>query len=1297
MMPLTDSTEEYGLKSYEWLLTYKTSSTIIDGRPLDILQDFYLPALNRASHYDRVAGYFRSSSLAAASQGFSSFIGRQGKMRLIVGADLAPADVLAILDGNQQKLAAKLNAELENSETWPRAVKDGVTLLAWLVAHRHLEVKVAFRLHLETGQPLPLDAVDDGYVHEKWFIMRDDAGNRLYGSGTLNESKTALVLNAENIDVHCDWWGKTDRQRVDEAEAAFQNLWEGNVAHMPVMSIPEAVRRKLIKFAAGVEQPQEIDGTAARLREKPNALELLRFALLRDAPKMPGGKYVGLETAPVEPWPHQAVVARTLVENWPYSYLLCDEVGLGKTIEAGLAFRSLYLSGVVKRILIAAPASLIHQWHRQMASKMLLPFGLLSTGPAVSHKYLLPQPSNVVSAGLYAPDLVIMSTGLLARQERAQGLGGVADFDIALVDEAHYARRANPTKGFAAPPEFGQLYNSIKDYLRPNARSLWLATATPMQLHPVEVYDLLALSNRVGSFQFDPTLSQQYYEILGQLVREQNAGQEEWDFLRRVINAIRMQDPLLWQRLDDYYTDRRIRVRLQQWLENGRIPKGRDVTLMLRFIFGASPLSRVMMRHNRRLLEIYQEAGKLQQNLAKRNIYPLQAITFNDKEKQIYNRLEEYCVGLAEQIRKHGDQQSKQMVSFLLSFLRLRFASSFFAFRETLKRRLQKVEATLQYQDQGAVQQDYSLSDWQETVYSGEDEGDSIAPESLLKNRSSADLKWEKRRLLAMLADMSDLSGLSSKMKFLFTVLDGRKIAASGRIKQTVIFTRFYDTLVDLLKEMRRANPQIRIGTYSGQGAQYYDADLGEMVDVNREEVKEIFLRGEIDVLVCTDAAAEGLNLQTADLLVNYDLGWNPMKIEQRIGRIDRIGQRHNQIYVLNLCYAGSAEQTVYGRLWERLLQANMIVGTQQISLLPVEPEHFQALAEGKMTPEELEKLAKERIAKQRSYSETMEIKPDDLYQIYKRMEQNRPPLPVNMASIWSALSKSEYLKEKGCKVSEENKTIELVGITGVPDGSLLTVSRQVYEEGIADSGRRIHFASYGDPCFDALMQHFNAFELPDCVRRIEVPVENMDGVQVVAYAAICREENGAYSTRLLKSWSDVEGLVLAGGQTIPAASITAIKEQLQYAARQEYQSHLVGKSVERTNYRAALAQEILNFLVIHNLIEFRAGKNENALFWATLGEVETLFSERPRISVVDLPADLLRQIKNDILFDFDLPHLGAKANISTPRILGQSAMNAAARLAARTKVRKSELKAKRILNLLQREIDDRRRQLKQV
>lgn len=98
----------------EWEVSYKTSDVTAEGVSVDILHHFYIPVLKRSVRYDRVAGYFRSSSLAAASQGFSAFTEKDGKMRLVVGCDLDPADVAVILQGGtdaEKKAAEALKSE----------------------------------------------------------------------------------------------------------------------------------------------------------------------------------------------------------------------------------------------------------------------------------------------------------------------------------------------------------------------------------------------------------------------------------------------------------------------------------------------------------------------------------------------------------------------------------------------------------------------------------------------------------------------------------------------------------------------------------------------------------------------------------------------------------------------------------------------------------------------------------------------------------------------------------------------------------------------------------------------------------------------------------------------------------------------------------------------------------------------------------------------------------------------------------------------------------------------------------
>ena len=1283
-----------GLRSHRWRYKYKTSTVSAGGRPVDILNDFYIPVLKRAHRYDRMAGYFRSTSLAVASQGFSALVGRNGHVRMIVGADLAPDDVRAILAGDSDRLTAQLNGQLADPQSWPESVTNGVELLAWMVTHGFLEVRVAFRVHGDLGEPLPYTSLDDGYVHEKWAVFADEQGQRMYVTGSLNESKTALTLNAENIDVHCDWWGEHDRQRVDDAEADFEVLWEDQHPHFRVLSLPEAVRMRLVQIGRQVDQPKEIDGSSAAPREvaPPSTRERLKFALIQDGPRLPNGRYVGIETAPVSPWPHQAVVAKRLVETWPFSYLLCDEVGLGKTIEGGLAIRALHLSGIVRRVLILAPRALTRQWQREMASKFLMSFGRAVTRFGIKHQYEFPYQEASPSHSLYSPDLAIVSTGLAARTERLADLEAAQEFDIVLLDEAHYARRKNPVRGARVNPQYGSLFQAVRDFLAKKTRCLWLATATPMQLDAVEVSDLLQLTDRVGQFQFDPTLMQQYYEILGKLVRNQTLKQTEWEFLRRAVGAVPKQDPLLWQFFQQAVIDGRIRVAVSQWLEHGRTPRGPDLKNMLRLIFAASPLSRTMLRHTRSLLNIYRERGQLGANLATRHILPVPRITFNHQESVAYQELEGYARELVKKIAECSDIENRNTVGFMLSFLRLRFASSLFAIRETLVRRCQRVEATLNHLmgEEAAVQPDF------EAWLAAEDDDDDEVVSTVLKNRAPEDLLWERERLLKMLGTLQDVSGPSSKMQVLFSALEKRRVAGTGRIKQTVVFTRFYDTLMDIVNRLRQVDANILLGTYSGQGGQYTDPQTKRLVGVERDEVKHRFLRGEIDVLVCTDAAAEGLNLQTADLLVNYDLPWNPMKVEQRIGRIDRIGQRHEAIFVLNLCYADSAEQIVYDRLLNRLVEAGSIVGTQQISMLPVTLDEFQELAEGKLSEGELEQRAKERIKRFRQRTASMEIPPGDLYEIYTRLTDpaSSAPLPVDLNGIWKTLSESRYLRDLGCLVDADRPLFTLMGVDAVVDKSILTVSRDCYETGVTGREGLLHFASYGDPCFDAVLDQVVSFELPSCIQRLTCSPKGVEA-ELVGYAVATFDTEGVRQVQLITSLAQAADLDIDEAAELTEEEVKPLAAQLCDLARKEFDPVVAVPRLARANRAAGHAQVALNYLLIAARLRSRAQFSDvGDQFWPLMKELEDLMEHREKIIVADIPAEPMRQIARYLLVDATIPQLGTEARLEVPGPLLHSSFDAGHRIADAMKVKKSELGTAAVLARLEREVE---RELKAI
>ncbi len=1273
--------QEGGLRSHDWLLSYRTSSTIIDGRPVDMLHDFYIPALRLSVGYDRVAGYFRSSSLAAASLGFSAFVGKKGLMRLVVGADLEVEDVRAILHGDSERLERQLSHELEGAESWPESVRDGVTLLGWMVANGYLEVRVAFRVHGDTGEPISYESVEDGYVHEKWFVLKDEYGNRLYGSGTLNESKTAFMLNAENVDIHCDWHGQRDRRRVDDAAFAFEDLWEGRVPHVPVLTLPDAVKKRLIVLTEGVSRPTEVDGTseAKPIAEPPSAMERLRCAVIRDAPRMPGGRFVGLYTAPVEPWPHQEVVVRRLVQTWPYSYLLCDEVGLGKTIEAGLAFRCLNLSGMAKRILVAPPAGLAKQWHREMQSKVLMRFGRVLTGATTRHEYLAPVHEECPASSPFDPDLVIVSTGVMVRADRQKALRSARPYDLALVDEAHALRRRNPVASTVAHPDYGVLYTVVRDLLKRKSKSLWLATATPMQIDPIEVCDLLALTGRIGAFQHDPGLTLGYYRVLQRLVQGGQPLADEWAFVRESVGSIRKQDPLYWNLLEEYLIDGRIRHSTHQWIVHGQTPIRSDRRDMLRLIFAAAPLSRTMMRHTRALLEIYHEKGQLGGNLARRTVLGLPEIRFSDLENEVYRGLEEYCKGLGEQISQAStDIQTRHALGFFKSFLRLRFASSFYALHQTLIRRLKKIQATIDFgvlQDQDTEDEPaaYFLTDM---VVGQEDEDDERETSALLKGRTFKDLEWEKSEVESMIALLERLPDRSSKMVSFLKALDQRREAASSRFRQTVVFTRFYDTLVDIVRQLLWLNPTISIASYSGRGGAIYDKVAGEMVQIDRDRVKEGFLRGEIDVLICTDAAAEGLNLQTADLLINFDLGWNPMKVEQRIGRIDRIGQKHSNLTVLNLCYYGSAEEIVYGRLLARLQQANIIVGTQQVSLLPVTEDDFAALADGTLSPEELEERAQERLVEQQGRVATMEIPPQDLYDMYVREAKSRQsePIPIRLEDISAAISESEYLQNLGCtvSVSEGSPIVRLRGIEGVQDGTILTTSRSLYESGLREPGR-VHFASYGDPCFEAVLSQIGRFEMPPCIRRVSVPIPEMDA-EMVCYGVVCRTPGGQRQVKSIQGWRDLDRLDLAIDDSITEEDLNGIRWALTVKVAQETLPYLTAGQIEDANNQAALAQQVLTVSIAAGLLRKEADQiGDTALFWPNAKQLEERI-ENGETPLIVLDSQTLKPAEKHLLFAVRIPIMSDTVSYTPPAVLAKAAIHHAFRLADGMRERKSEL-----------------------
>ena len=1150
----------------KWRVSYKTSSVDEQGRPINVLREFYIPALSRTVTYDRVAGYFRSSALAVASEGYTALLNRpEGHIRLIVGADLDVKDVQAILNGDEKRMTKELLNELSEPETWDETVQDGVSLLSAMIALERMEIRVALRKHRTTGEALAFDDTSDGYVHEKWMVMKDAAGNTIGASGSFNESLTAMTLNAENLDVYCSWNEGTDAERIREYESSFDMVWKNKSPALAVLPLPVAVRERLIIIGNTYGRVQEIDEHIRKLRKRPKVMDLLRFAVLKDAPYMPGGEMLGIYTAPVEPWPHQEIVARKLVSTWPYSWMMCDEVGLGKTIESALAARSLYLSGIAKRILIAAPKSLIKQWHRELHEKAMLPFALSSASPKVSHSYI-GEDAPIEDGQLFSPDLNIVSTGLIAREKHEKALAKGKGYEIALVDEAHYARRRNPVDSDFSPADYGKLYHAIENTLSKKTSSLWMATATPMQINQIETWDLLRLAKRAAAYQDDPTLTLSYYNVLGKLVRDEDLTPEEWRFLGRSFEQLKMSDPYLWKQIQETCVDAKNAKVLSGLATYDQTVKHADRKYLNRPFFAASPLSRVMMRHTRSLLEVYKKHGELKSNLAQRTVLPLSVVQFTPTEKRLYDMLEAYCAELNHQIQT-ANENARTMMGFFLNFLQLRFASSMDAICLTLERRLEKVKLTLKIgatpHSQEELDEIIAEIKTQEDMDVDETDLDDITLDSLLKDRSASDLEWEKDALEDMITDYKSMHETPSKIQRLLELLDDRKLSG-GRLNQTVLFTRFLDSLHSIRRYLKTRNPNLRVGVYSGQEAEYFDPVSMKDTSTTHEEIKRLFLSGNIDLLLCTDAAAEGLNLQSADMLINFDLGWNPMKIEQRIGRIDRIGQKYMEIFVLNMCYVGSTEEIVYGRLWDRLKSANLIVGTQQISLLPVEAEDFRKLADGDMTEAQLEKKAKDKIYEQRRINASMEISAEDLYNMYRKASQNAKsiPLPADLDSVWDALERASFMDS--ATIDTEHHIWRSEGTDSYPALEGTTNREEITE--------MLPLLTWGNRRFDRflLSQVDDLIErYPKCVKRIEVK-----GSQRIAAGWLVAMKNG--KTALIQSYNDLKDIEIDESAEISPEAVTAAERELSASIRSRSDIYAHIQQIIKQNLDFARAQSRL-------------------------------------------------------------------------------------------------------------------------
>ena len=490
------------LPAYTWETSYRHE----DG---DLIRLFYVPALSCAVQYDRTTGYFSADALVLAARGIERLIFNGGKMRLIVGCTLDVDEIEAMERGYD--LREQVEKKLASIKLTPPDPRDryGLEALAWMVAKQCLDIKVAIPTNAQ-GEPI----VVRGIYHEKVGILTDREGNRLSFSGSINETGAGWISNRESFHVHLSWEGGRDVKHVQDEVEAFEKLWEGRAWSVRVLDFPEAAKAQLLEFLPTddrfitpprppkVKDPEpEPPPVTPPHRLLPDEARRVVWTYIRNAARAWNGSRVGEVTSTVTPWPHQVRTYHRLLDSWPCQMLIADEVGLGKTITAGLFIRQAWLSGKAKRILILMPRSLLTQWQGELYEKFNLNIPIYDGQKLVwkkIHGLQGPTERRVDRQEWHKEPFVLASSHLMRRRDRSADLLQAENWDLVVLDEAHHARRKSP----GSPQEGGpnQLLRLMQE-LRPKCRSLLLLTATPMQVHPVELWDLLRLLGLSGRWE----------------------------------------------------------------------------------------------------------------------------------------------------------------------------------------------------------------------------------------------------------------------------------------------------------------------------------------------------------------------------------------------------------------------------------------------------------------------------------------------------------------------------------------------------------------------------------------------------------------------------------------------------------------------------------------------------------------------------------------------------------------------------------------------------------------------------
>jgi superfamily II DNA or RNA helicase len=819
-------------------------------------------------------------------------------IRLVVNEQLDRLDVEALIErGDTSSLEKRLLSGL--TQPADELVSDRLAMLAWLYVEGLLDLRVGLMRH------------GGDIVHGKFGIAYDEAGDSVVFAGSGNETARGLRGNYEQIEVSISWGGAEtvpgfdpdvhatiDLPRLRNYENEFDLLWRSVHPDVFTLPLPTAVAERLISFAPH---------TAPTVRSDDTRLEQRRLAMLwrwlAEAPYLShGGAEACDAVMPVDLWPHQQHVVADTMSAWPDGRILCDEVGMGKTLEAIAVLRRLLSGRGVARALLLVPAGLLEQWQGELREKG----GLLVARLEGSTRLVQPDGTEQRVSGLSE---ALTERVLLMSREAARSLANrptllaAEPWDLVVLDESHAARRAKPEeRQFNTPNLLLGLVRSLR--ASGTAGSILLLSATPMQTCPWEPWDLLDVLGEGNPWFAEFSDIRAFYGTAAALA-DGDIDQRQARLAAELIDSDEQFEPIT-------QVIAGLPAGVSTWTAIG-FPRPGDRLRIADWMRRNSPLARRMHRNTRATLRRYHEMGLLDTVPPRRSIDDIRYDYEDQAERDLYDAIDGY-IERRFKLLQH-DPPGK---GFVLTIYRRRASSSPLAFVRSLSKRREQLERVVQNQAT-----DQFLDDDNASSVDLDDLDDSIGfiPASLPSSAENAE--DEIREINALLEGMAALNNTDTKRDVFVREL--RKVTDEGRA--VLVFTTYTDTM-EYLRDLLMPLYGDQLACYSGAGGQLLE--YSTWASVSKTAITDALQDGSVCVLLCTDAASEGLNLQAASALINYDLPWNPSKVEQRIGRIDRIGQAQPIVRVINLYLRHSVDDDVYLVLRSRCGLFERFVGPMQ-------------------------------------------------------------------------------------------------------------------------------------------------------------------------------------------------------------------------------------------------------------------------------------------------------------------------------------------------------------------------------